>query len=99
MFRLSRSGANQLRTVARRRLGGYVAVLHLQRVDPSLATREDADQVPELDQLRLRKMSFELGPHRVVGGRGIPGDRVGVAQRYLLAVGELVRVFKMIERG
>jgi len=98
-FRRSRSRASQLRTVARRRLGGHVAVLHLQRVDPPLATRENADQVPELDQLRLRKVPFEFGPHRVVGGRRIPGDRVRVAQRHLLAVGELVRVFEIVERG
>jgi hypothetical protein len=68
-------------------------------MDPPLATRENADQVPELDQLRLRKVPFELGPHRVVGGRRVPGDRVGIAQRHLLAFGELVRVFKIVERG
>jgi hypothetical protein len=57
-------------------------------VDPALAAGEDAHGVADLDQLRLGEVAAQVGPQRVVGPGGVPGDRVGVAQGDALALGE-----------
>jgi hypothetical protein len=41
----------------------------------------------------------QVGPHRVVGARRVPADRVGVAERDALAVGEERRALEVVKRG
>src|SRR5581483_12215431 len=80
-----------LRAQTHRRLGKHVAVLDAERADPALAARDVADERAELDELRLGEMRVQIAPHRVVRARRIPADRVGVAKRNALALGEARR--------
>jgi hypothetical protein len=69
------------RTEADGRLRKHLSVADPERADPALAARDVADERPELDELRFGEVRVQLLPQSVVGERGIPADRVGVAER------------------
>ena len=64
-------------------------MLRVQRQQPALPARHEADVVPELDQLGFRKFRVQLLPHRVISLCRVAHDGVAIAQRYFFACGEL----------
>src|SRR3954468_11913063 len=71
-----------------RRLCEHFAVPDAECADPALPARDVADERAELHELRLGEVRVQLVPQRVVGERGVPADRVGVAERHALALRE-----------
>src|SRR3954470_14772148 len=71
-----------------RRLGEDLAVPDTERADPTLAAGDIAYERAELDELRLGEVRVQLLPQSVVGERRVPADRVRVAQRDALTLGE-----------
>lgn len=69
----------------------------IKRVDPTLSTTQDADQKSDFDQLRLRKVALELSPERIIRLSRIPRDRVCIAQRRALTVGEERRLCVVVD--
>jgi hypothetical protein len=68
-----------------------------ERPDPPLAAGDVADERAELDELRLAEVVVQLRPERVVGEVGVPADRVRVAERDALALGEERRRLVAVE--
>ena len=90
-------GVHQLGSVAGRRSRRDLAVLDLERVNPALSAGEDADGIADLDELGLGEVLLQIRPQDIVRPRRVPGNRVGVAQGDLLALGEARRVFVVLE--
>src|SRR5262249_48795720 len=59
-------------------------MLDVQRLQPALLPHRHGDEIANLDELRFGEMLMEPIPHLVVGLE-VPGDRLGIRKRRLLA--------------
>ena len=60
-------------------------MLDIEQPQPALLSQREPDHAAELDQLRLAEMPVHALPERIVGIE-MPGDRLGIGQRRLLAL-------------
>lgn len=71
-----------------RRLRHELAVGDIQRLHPALTACDVADEGTEFDQFRVGEVLVQLRPELVAGAGRVPADRVGIAQRDPLLLGE-----------
>jgi hypothetical protein len=88
----------EVRTVADLRgRSRVVAVLDVERMDPSLPACEEADDESHLHDLGWCEVGVELFPEKVIGRARIPRDRVRVPERDALAFREERRALVFVE--
>jgi hypothetical protein len=70
-----------------------------QRLDPLLLPEGQCDEVPQLDELRVREMLVQPSPQLIVGRLGVEDDRFGIGQRCLFTLVVLGRVAEVEQFG
>src|SRR3954471_20632080 len=63
-----------------------------ESAQPVALTEHERDRVAELDELRLAEAGVQARPQRLVGGVGVPRDRVRPRERRALALVEALGV-------
>jgi hypothetical protein len=83
-------------------VAAQVAVAHAEGLEEPLLPHRQADEVTQLDQLRLGEVAVQLGPQVIIGQPRVPGDRLGPPQRGLLPFGQQLRpaeIDDLVERA
>src|SRR5580693_4074197 len=76
------------------RPGQHLVVLDVQEPQPALLAHRQSDEAAELDQLGLGEVLVKPLPQRIVGVQ-VPGDRLRVGQRRLLAFAQPGRALEV----
>ena len=82
----------------RRHRGGaarhHLVVVDVEQAQPALLTEREADHASELDELRLAEVAVQALPQRIAGVE-VPGDRLGICERRLLAIVIAIRLLEV----
>src|SRR5690349_3449673 len=71
-------------------------MLDVEQAQPALLAHGERDEAAELDELGLAEMAMQPCPERLVGIE-MPGDRLGVGERGLLALVVAPRLLEVEE--
>src|SRR5262245_37438527 len=74
--------------------GEHLVVVDVEQPQPALLAQRQPDHATELDQLGFVEVLVHALPERVIG-RGVPGDRLGVGERGLLALVVALRFLEL----